>query len=171
MEVGKSIGFPPEFLTINKTMPKPFLILLCCVLLPACADKPEELPKEKKEDAGSPRVVGRVASVPASRKFVLIQAYGSWKVENGAILTTQGPEGRAANLRATGEKLGQYAAADIQSGTLEVGDAVYTIAKLPETTVSTDSTTQVKKTEDPAPQEAEETVPSDDPGPDGILAD
>ena len=41
-------------------------------------------------------------------------------------------EGRAANLLATGEILGQYAAADIRTGTLEIGDGVYTIAKIPE---------------------------------------
>jgi len=107
-------------------------ILLIFLFFPACADKPEKNPKEKKEDSSKPRIVGRVASIPAGREFVLIQSYGSWTVENGSILTTQGPDGRAANLRATGEKLGQYAAADIQSGTLESGDAVYTIAKLPE---------------------------------------
>jgi hypothetical protein len=54
-------------------------------------------------------------------------------VETGSILTTQGPEGRAANLLATGEKLGQYAAADIRTGTLEIGDGVYTITKAPAT--------------------------------------
>jgi hypothetical protein len=37
-----------------------------------------------------------------------------------------GLEGRAANLKVTGEKTGQFAAADIQSGTLEIGDSVYT---------------------------------------------
>jgi hypothetical protein len=64
---------------------------------------------------------------------VLIQSNGTWTVETGSILTTQGPEGRAANLLATGEKLGQYAAADIRTGTLEIGDGVYTTAKAPAT--------------------------------------
>ncbi len=113
----------------------PRLLLIPFILLfgffTSCADKPEEEPIEKKAAPAKPKLVGRVASIPADRKFVLIQAYGKWRVETGAILTTQGPGERTANLRATGEKLGQYAAADIQSGTLELGDGVYTVAKLP----------------------------------------
>jgi len=101
------------------------------ILLSACAGEPVEKPKEKKDTSTAPILVGRIASIPSDRKFVLIQAYGKWTVETGSVLTTQGPEGRAANLRATGEKLGQYAAADIQSGTLELGDAVYTLSTLP----------------------------------------
>lgn len=101
-------------------------------LVPACAKKPKEEPTEKKEEAPKPRLVGRVASIPADRKFILIQAYGVWNIETGAILTTQGPDGRTANLRATGEKLGQFAAADIQSGTLEIGDGVYSTVTPPD---------------------------------------
>lgn len=91
-------------------------------LLAGCADpeKPEKKPVEP------PKIVGRIASIPADRKFVLIQAYGRWSVANGTILITRGTEGRSANLRVTGETLGQYAAADLQGGTVEVGDAVLT---------------------------------------------
>ncbi len=102
------------------------------MFLVACAKSPEETPVEKDDPDSKPRLVGRVASIPADRNFVLIQSYGTWNVATGSILTTQGPEGRTANLLATGEKLGQYAAADIRTGTLEIGDGVYTIAKLPE---------------------------------------
>ena len=108
-----------------------FTTLALCLSLAACANKPEETPTEKTDAESKPRLVGRVASIPADRTFVLIQSYGTWTVETGSILTTQGPEGRAANLLATGEKLGQYAAADIRTGTLEIGDGVYTIAKAP----------------------------------------
>lgn len=101
-------------------------------LIPACADKPEKKPTEKKEEKPKPSLVGRVASIPADRKFILIQAYAKWSIATGTILTTQGAEGRAANLRVTGEKLGQFAAADIQSGTLEIGDGVYTTVTSPE---------------------------------------
>ena len=100
----------------------PLLLLAFIAFVPACADKPEKEPTGKEK----PRLVGRIDSVSADRKFVLIQSYGKWEVVTGAILTTQGPEGRAANLRVTGEKLGQFAAADIQSGTIENGDGVYT---------------------------------------------
>lgn len=119
--------------------------LILLVFLAACAEKPEEKPKADAETR--PQLVGRVASIPADRKFVLIQSYGTWNVETGSILTTQGPEGRAANLLATGEKLGQYAAADIQSGTLEIGDGVYTVAKIP---------TRVEAPDKPKPEEKSE---------------
>jgi hypothetical protein len=107
--------------------------ILTIALLSACAEKPVERAKERTDDQTRPQLVGRIASIPADRKFVLILSYGSWSIATGSILTTRGLEGRAANLLATGEKLGQYAAADIQSGTLELGDGVYTVTKIPET--------------------------------------
>lgn len=108
-----------------------FTTLVICLFIAACAHKPEETPTEKTDVESKPRLVGRVASIPTDRTFVLIQSYGKWSVATGSILTTQGQEGRTANLLATGEKLGQYAAADIRTGVLEVGDGVYTIAKAP----------------------------------------
>ena len=86
-----------------------------------------EKPAAAKETAivAGPKLVGRIATIPADRRFVLIQSYGKWEMEAGAILTTRGPDERTANLRVTGEKLGEFAAADLQSGTLGKGDAVY----------------------------------------------
>lgn len=78
-----------------------------------------------KPAAEGPELVGRIASIPADKRFVLIQSYGSWKIETGTILTARGLDERTANLLVTGEKLGQFAAADIQSGSVEIGDAVY----------------------------------------------
>lgn len=78
-----------------------------------------------------PKLVGKIASIPADRRFVLIQSYGKWEMVAGAILTTRGPDERTANLRVTGETLGEFAAADLQSGTLEKGDAVYSQAITP----------------------------------------
>jgi hypothetical protein len=78
-----------------------------------------------KPGAGAPELVGRIASIPADKRFVLIQSYGTWKIEPGTVLTTRGPEERSANLLVTGESLGQFAAADLQSGTVDIGDAVY----------------------------------------------
>lgn len=120
------------------------------MFLAACAEKPGETPKEKADAESKPQLVGRVASIPADRTFVLIQSYGTWNVETGSILTTQGPEGRSANLLATGEKLGQYAAADIRTGTLEVGDGVYTIAKIPEPVDAAPEPLPAEKSEPPA---------------------
>ena len=104
----------------------------------------------EKTESAKPELVGRVASIPSSREFVLIQSYGTWKIETGAILTTVGPEGRAANLRVTGEKLGQFAAADIQSGKLEIGDGVYTSISVPKSNLA--------KTEGKKPPEEQEDL-------------
>lgn len=99
----------------------------CCLCFSSCAstkpEKPE--PEAKKAPAEGPALVGRIASIPADKRFVLIQSYGKWEVETGRILTTRGPDDRTANLLATGESLGEFAAADLQSGRVEVGDAVY----------------------------------------------
>jgi len=82
-------------------------------------------PPKAKLATEPPKLIGRIASIPADKRFVLIQSYASLTVEAGTILTTRGPEGRTANLLATGEFLGQFAAADVQSGFVKVGDAVY----------------------------------------------
>lgn len=86
--------------------------------------------KSKDETAEHPKpqgptLVGRIASIPTDKRYVLIQSYGKWTIATGTILTTRGDAPRTANLLVTGEALGQFAAADIQSGTVEVGDAVY----------------------------------------------
>lgn len=138
---------------------------LAVLLLAACAADPEEKPKES--DSTAPKLVGRIASIPSAGKFVLIQSYGKWTVETGSILTTQGPGERAANLRATGEKLGQYAAADIQSGTLEMGDAVYTISTLPTkslTSAEPDTVEEIAPAEavtEPDPEKEAELPPAE----------
>jgi len=102
-------------------------LLACCIFIPSCAafkkDKPDD--KDNKPVAEGPKLIGRIASVPADKRFVLIQSYGPWNIETGRILTTRGLDNRTANLRTTGEKLGEFAAADLQSGLVEVGDAVY----------------------------------------------
>jgi hypothetical protein len=97
-------------------------------VLGACAslkDEKSDTGDEKPMTPEGPEMVGRVASIAADRRFVLIQSLGTWKQEAGTILTTRGDEDRAANLLVTGEALGQFAAADIQSGNVQIGDAVY----------------------------------------------
>lgn len=95
-----------------------------CLCFSSCASNKPEAEKKKNPSEG-PKLVGRIASIPADKRFVLIQSYGKWEVETGRILTTRGPDDRTANLLATGESLGEFAAADLQSGRVEVGDAVY----------------------------------------------
>lgn len=120
------------------------LLAVACACFSSCATKkpvkPEEKKEEKKQVVEGPKLVGRIANIPADRRFVLIQRYGEWTTEAGAILTTRGPDARTANLRVTGEKLGDFAAADLQSGTVEKGDAVYSQhkPKPAETPVTTD---------------------------------
>ncbi len=94
----------------------------CGIITLPQSDKAKE---EKKPAVEGPKLVGRIASVPSDKRFVLIQSYGKWEMEAGQILTTRGTENRTANLKTSGEKLGEFAAADIQSGDVEVGDAVY----------------------------------------------
>ena len=95
------------------------------LLLSGCGLFGGKMDKEEKPSTDAPKLVGRIASIPADKRFVLIQSYGSWKVAQGELLTTRGPEERSANLLVTGESLGQFAAADLQSGAVEIGDAVY----------------------------------------------
>lgn len=102
-------------------MKRVFLFGLACFAFVSCTTKvPEEKPK-----AEPPRLVGRIASIPPDKRFVLIQSFGKWTAEPGTILTTRGADQRSANLLVTGEALGQFAAADLQSGQVELGDAVY----------------------------------------------
>ena len=100
------------------------LLLLALAGLSSCSlFKDEE--EKPGESATKPSLVGRVASVQEGSGFVLIESYGPWKVPDGGLLSGIGTEGRTSNLVATGEKLGQYAAADIRSGLAKVGDSVY----------------------------------------------
>jgi hypothetical protein len=103
------------------------LLLAVSICVGSCAATKDDKPKEevKKPMVEGPKLVGRIASIPADKRFVLIQSYGKWEVESGRILTTRGPDERTANLKTTGESLGEFAAADLQSGTVDVGDAVY----------------------------------------------
>jgi hypothetical protein len=107
--------------------------LACSLLLAisSCTPEPTQNPAKSttanppKPAPDPPKIVGRVASIPADKRFVLIQSYGKWNIGTGTILTTRGEDERSANLLVTGEALGEFAAADVQSGSVEVGDAVY----------------------------------------------
>lgn len=124
------------------------------IVLGACGVFKSEKPAEptEKPKAEGPRLIGRIASVPADKRFVLIQSYEKWNIETGSILTTRGPEERSANLLATGESLGQFAAADLQSGLVEVGDAVYSrhVPKPPEPPVEPAANPELPDNQPPA---------------------
>jgi len=133
----------------------PRLLMVCaCLILPNCGTvkSPEKTPKDDNKPAqttSKPRLVGKIASMPADKRFVLIQSYGKWNVETGSILTTRGADERTANLLATGESLGEFAAADVQSGSVEVGDGVYSrhLPKPPATPDASPDATQAAETQ------------------------
>ena len=110
-----------------RVKPRFSYLLTIALLIAACSPTPvvPARKEEKKPAVAVPQLVGRIATVPPDKRFVLIQSYGPWKVESGSVLTTRGADNRAANLRTTGETMGDFAAADFQSGNLQVGDAVY----------------------------------------------
>ena len=121
------ISFPQKNPQIVRVKPRFSYLLTIALLIAACSPTPvvPARKEEKKPAVAAPQLVGRIATVPPDKRFVLIQSYGPWKVESGSVLTTRGADNRAANLRTTGETMGDFAAADFQSGNLQVGDAVY----------------------------------------------
>jgi len=102
--------------------------LLCVCFLSACAGSRPEV-EEKVEESQRDRMVARVASVNLAANYVLIQRFGRLVIPEGSILYTLGSNARvdnnAASIKVTGERLGQFLAADIVSGELVVGNAVY----------------------------------------------
>lgn|GEM_PF-809317 len=137
---------PPQVRGLKKNFPT----LLGCLALASCS----WLGWGKKKPPPAPPIptatlVGRIASIPADHRFVLIQSYGKWQVATGSILIARGSDARSANLLATGEVLDPFAAADVQSGTLEVGDAVFLPAPiLPKKTAAP---LELPKNSSPAP--------------------
>ena len=101
-------------------------ILICSltalILLPSCGlFKKKPKPVEWTRNI---RLSGRVHKVDEKSRYVLIRRYGPWHVDEGEVVESRG-EGRTANLLPTGERLGEHVAADIRSGTVEIGDGVY----------------------------------------------
>jgi hypothetical protein len=141
------------------------LILLSALSLPSCSLFAPDPEKPKADPAASAnRLVGRVASISADSTFVLIQSYGTWEVPVGSILTARGNDDRISNLRSTGEKLGQFAAADIQAGVPQVGDGVFYLIK-PEAESSPETPAPPADSKNINPPNTSETLinPSDPP--------
>ena len=101
--------------------------LLALTLIGCGGDVPIE-----PEEPNQPRYIGQITSLHLAQGFVLIRRAPGVTLPTGSILISRGPglvEGtktpRVANLRITGETLGQLTAADVQSGAPQVGDSVY----------------------------------------------
>lgn len=100
---------------------KNLIALPLCLGLLSCA-RVQEHAQEAQEP--SSRYIGQVASVHTNQGFVLIQRSPGITVSVGSVLISQGLDGSVANLRVSGEMLGQMMAADIQSGSPQRGDSV-----------------------------------------------
>ena len=107
------------------------LTLMACVpvlILQSCAN--HELVEEKVEEPEEKldKLVARVSSVNKGAEYVLIQRYGRLEIPEDSIVYTlnnSAGQEQASSLKITGERLGQFLAADIMSGDPAVGDAVY----------------------------------------------
>lgn len=127
--------------------------------------KPELEPTEQKKPS-QPRYIGQITSIHAAQGFVLIRRSPGVTLVPSTILISRGPGGpkqqRVANLRITGESLGQMAAADIQSGSPQVGDSVY--EALPENSeLESESVTVPEETPEVTPEVTPEGAPEDAP--------
>lgn len=102
------------------------LLSACLVLcLPSCGLLPRWRPATPPgEEQPASLYVGQIASIHPQEGFVLIRRLPSIEIASGTILISTGPTGQVANLRVTGESLGQMIAADIQSGSPQIGDSV-----------------------------------------------
>lgn len=113
---------------LNQTWTKakmPGMLFIACWLtlaLGGCTSPTQKPPITVKNQ--DKRLAGRVYQVVENAQFVLIRKYGKWVVLDGETVQSHG-EGRSANLLPTGEQLGEHVAADIRSGSVRVGDAVY----------------------------------------------
>jgi len=98
------------------------LAALSAASMAGCATKTEEV--AKPAPAPMAQMVGRVASIDAAGRYVLIQVFGTWTVPDEVLLLVRSATSGAATLRPSGERQGRYVAADIVSGKPAPGDAV-----------------------------------------------
>jgi hypothetical protein len=133
-----------------------FLLLFLCS---SCAwRKNDDKPQETKEEEQL-RLIARVQSRPGQKDFVLLEAFGKWTLEVGSTLYVYGSDGRTATLVTSGEKLGQYVAADISAGQVELGDAVYERVKVRVPVSGAVAEKSPEKTPEKAPEKASDQTP------------
>lgn len=118
----------------------PLTLVSCGIIQKMGQKKPE--PQEVQKIPAR-QIVGRVASVSETGKFVLIQKYGPGKLPKNSLFQTHGVDGSSANLKPTGERVRDFFAADIVSGKATQGDAVSSFRLLPEKPAETPSLEEV----------------------------
>ncbi|YCM44479.1 hypothetical protein V2O64_00405 [Verrucomicrobiaceae bacterium 227] len=136
----------------------PILFLWSCSQSASNEEAEEQDPIEKPAVIKK-RIVGRIASVSSTGTFVLIQKYGNGSLPKEAVFQSQGNEGRQASLRPSGERIRDFFAADLLSGTAKIGDAVVayhtpkqekSVPEVEPPTPSSDEPEAPKKLESPA---------------------
>ena len=106
---------------------KALLTLALTLALNSCASLQKDQKKETEETkitGPEKRIIGRITSVSRAGEFVLIQKFGPGSLPKNTLYQSQGPEGRSASLRPSGERVRDFYAADLISGTVMKGDAV-----------------------------------------------
>ncbi|MGB0328366.1 MAG: hypothetical protein ACPGJR_12605 [Akkermansiaceae bacterium] len=98
------------------------LFVLTLFLVSCASDSKKEV--DEKPRTLEQRIVGRIASVSQTGKFVLIQKYGPGTLPLNSLYQSRGADGQTAALRPSGEQVRDFFAADLLSGTVEKGDAV-----------------------------------------------
>jgi len=107
-------------------------LLALAFILTSCGSAPkEDVEDPDKAIPPEQKIIGRIASVSKAGKFVLIQKYGPGPLPTNPIYQSRGPDGRSASLRPSGERVRDFFAADLVSGTVEKGDAVITYLPTP----------------------------------------
>ncbi|MFT6181875.1 MAG: hypothetical protein ACI9NQ_001313 [Paracoccaceae bacterium] len=99
----------------------PLLLIASCGSLKKDDDKDDD---KDKITGPEKKIIGRIASVSRAGEFVLIQKFGPGALPKNTIYQSQGPEGRTASLRPSGERVRDFYAADLVSGNVEKDDAV-----------------------------------------------
>ncbi|MDA8974991.1 hypothetical protein N9F50_00230 [Akkermansiaceae bacterium] len=122
------------------------LTLASCGIIQKMGQKKSETQEVKKIPAR--QVVGRIASVSETGKFVLIQKYGPGKLPKKSLFQTHGVDGSSASLKPTGERVRDFFAADIISGKTTQGDAVSSFRLLPEKTAESPASKELNPASD-----------------------
>lgn len=104
-------------------------VLLFVLTFASCGSSPDE---EEESKIADQQIVGRIASVSKQGGFVLIQKFGPGPLPSGVLYQSRGPDNRSASLRPSGERIRDFFAADLLSGTVIKGDAVIAYPKEPE---------------------------------------